>query len=303
MWLSKGWLDGALDLKFGRFDEGSDFNSFPCDFQSTPFCGAQAANWIGDIWFNWPVSQWALRARYQFAPEWYAQVGVFEQNPSYLETGNGFKLSGSGTKGALIPVELVWSPTVNALPGEYRLGYYKSTANADDVLEDRNGNPQPVTGDQFKQHSSRHGYWFVAQQQLTAREGDSQRGLSVFANFTAHDKETSQVDHFIQAGIVYKGPFDGRPKDDLGVGIAQVHTNPDFRQRARLQNEQNGIADYENPAFLPLQYNEVSSEIYYGFHVTNWLTVRPNLQYVKYPGGVREIDAAVIAGLKVQAKF
>lgn len=303
MWLSKGWLDGALDLKFGRFDEGSDFNSFPCDFQSTPFCGAQAANWIGDIWFNWPVSQWALRARYQFAPEWYAQVGVFEQNPSYLETGNGFKLSGSGTKGALIPVELVWSPTVNALPGEYRLGYYKSTANADDVLEDRNGNPQPATGDQFKQHSSRHGYWFVAQQQLTARDGDSQRGLSVFANFTAHDKETSQVDHFIQAGIVYKGPFDGRPKDDLGMGIAQVHTNPDFRQRARLQNEQNGIADYQDPAFLPLQYNEVSSEIYYGFHVTNWLTVRPNLQYVKYPGGVREIDAAVIAGLKVQAKF
>ncbi|MNW03470.1 Porin B precursor [compost metagenome] len=54
---------------------------------------------------------------------------------------------------------------------------------------------------------------------------------------------------------------------------------------------------------MPLQYNEVSSEIYYGFHVTNWLTVRPNLQYVKYPGGVREIDAAVIAGLKVQAKF
>ena len=87
------------------------------------------------------------------------------------------------------------------------------------------------------------------------------------------------------------------------MGIAQVHTNSDFRQRARLQNEQNGITDYEDPAYLPLQYNEVSSEIYYGFHVTNWLTVRPNLQYVKYPGGVREIDAAMIAGLKVQAKF
>ncbi|MNY77498.1 Porin B precursor [compost metagenome] len=70
-----------------------------------------------------------------------------------------------------------------------------------------------------------------------------------------------------------------------------------------MQNEQNGISDYENPAYLPLQYNEVSSEIYYGFHVTNWLTVRPNLQYVKYPGGVHEIDTAVIVGLKVQAKF
>ncbi|WP_371316710.1 carbohydrate porin [Pseudomonas gingeri] len=41
---------------------------------------------------------------------------------------------------------------------------------------------------------------------MTARDGDSQRGLSVFANFTAHDKATSRVDHFIQAGIVYEGP-------------------------------------------------------------------------------------------------
>ncbi|MPQ68428.1 MULTISPECIES: carbohydrate porin [Pseudomonas] len=303
MWMSKAWLDGALDIKAGRFDEGSDFNSFPCDFQSTPFCGAQAANWIGDIWYNWPVSQWALRTRYQFTPEVYAQIGVFEQNPSYLESDNGFKLSGSGTKGAVIPIEVVWSPKVNGLAGEYRLGYYKSTAKADDVLDDVNGNPQPLSGDAFQQHSSRHGYWLVAQQQLTARDGDSRRGLSVFANLTAHDKATSRVDHFIQAGIVYKGVFDSRPLDDLGVGIAEVHTNPAYRERAQLQNQQNGISDYDNPGYLPVQYNEISSEIYYGVHVSNWLTVRPNLQYVKNPGGVREIDAALIAGLKVQAKF
>lgn len=303
MWMSKAWFDGALDIKAGRFDEGSDFNSFPCDFQSTPFCGAQAANWIGDIWYNWPVSQWAIRTRYQFAPEWYAQVGVFEQNPSNLEVGNGFKLSGSGTQGALIPVELVWSPTFNSLPGEYRLGYYKSSANANDVLEDRNGNPQPLTGQAFEEHGSRHGYWLVVQQQLTARDGDPQRGLSVFANFTHHDKATSQVDHFIQAGIVYKGLLDSRPLDDLGIGIAQVHTNADYRERARLQNQANGVSDYNDPGYIPLQYNETSSEIYYGVHVTNWLTVRPNLQYVKNPGGVREVDAALIAGLKVQARF
>lgn len=303
MWFSKAWLDGALDVKAGRFDEGSDFNAFPCDFQSTPFCGAQAANWIGDIWYNWPVSQWAARVRYQFAPEWFAQIGAFEQNPSYLETGNGFKLSGSGAKGAIIPVELVWSPKLNGLAGEYRFGYYKSTADADDVLDDRNGNPQPLSGGAFDQHSSRHGYWLVAQQQLTARDGDSLRGLSVFANFTSHDKATSKVDHFIQAGIVYKGLLDSRPKDDLGIGIAEVHTNPAFRDRAQLINQRNGISDYDNPAFVPVQYNEISSEIYYGIHFSDWLTVRPNVQYVKYPGGVREIDSALIAGIKLQAKF
>jgi hypothetical protein len=50
-------------------------------------------------------------------PELYAQVGVFEQNPSNLESGNGFKLSGSGTQGAVMPVELVWSPRSMACRG------------------------------------------------------------------------------------------------------------------------------------------------------------------------------------------
>jgi porin len=62
-----------------------------------------------------------MRVKYNITPEFYAQVGAYEQNPSNLETGNGFKLSGSGTKGAILPVELVWSPKVNGLPGEYRL--------------------------------------------------------------------------------------------------------------------------------------------------------------------------------------
>ncbi|MGG6939107.1 UNVERIFIED_CONTAM: carbohydrate porin, partial [Pseudomonas aeruginosa] len=85
----------------------------------------------------WPVSQWALRVKYNLAPDWYVQVGAYEQNPSNLETGNGFKMSGSGTKGALLPVELIWQPKVGAeqLPGEYRLGYYYSTAKADDVYD------------------------------------------------------------------------------------------------------------------------------------------------------------------------
>jgi 6-phosphogluconolactonase len=39
-----------------------------------------------------------------------------------LDNDNGFKLNGSGTTGTRVPVELVWAPQVNKLPGEYRLG-------------------------------------------------------------------------------------------------------------------------------------------------------------------------------------
>lgn len=109
-----------------QFGEGEDFNSFPCDFQNNAFCGPQVANWAGSVWHNWPVSQWGLRVKYALSSEVYAQVGAFEVNPSNLEVGNGFKLSGSGTEGALIPVEVVWSPKVNGLRGS--IGWVITTA-------------------------------------------------------------------------------------------------------------------------------------------------------------------------------
>ncbi|MGV8859653.1 MAG: carbohydrate porin [Pseudomonas sp.] len=304
MWAKQKYFDGALDVKAGRFGPGEDFNSFPCDFQNLAFCGSPVGNWVGSIWYNWPVSQWALRVKYNITPEFYAQVGAFEQNPSNLETGNGFKLSGSGTKGMIIPTELVWSPKVNDLPGEYRLGYYYSTAKADDVYKGADGQAQPLTpGGEYQSHSSKHGWWVVAQQQLTTHNGDAARGLSAFANATVHDKATNYIDNYQQIGLTYKGPFNGRPKDDMGVGIARIHVNDDAQDRARLVNQISGIDDYDNPNYLPVQSTEYNAEIYYGFHVTNWLTVRPNLQFIKHPGGVDQVDDALVAGLKIQSKF
>lgn len=303
MWYKQGYFDNKLNVKIGRFGPGEEFNSFPCDFQNLAFCGSQVGNWVGNIWYNWPVSQWALRIKYNITPEVYAQVGVFEQNPSYLETGNGFKLSGSGTKGMILPVELVWTPKLNDLPGEYRLGYYYSTAKADDVYEDGNGQAAAVSGASYKSHSSKHGAWIVAQQQLTSHNGSAARGLSIFANATVHDKDTNFVDNYQQIGLTYMGPFDARPKDDIGVGIARIHVNDDVRNNRRLVNDLNNVDDYDNPTYLPIQDTEYNAEIYYGFHVTNWLTVRPNVQYIKHPGGVNQVDDALVAGLKIQSKF
>lgn len=135
MWYRQKFFNSALDLKFGRVGVNEDFASFPCDFQSLSFCSAPIGNVAGDIWYSGPVSQWGGRVRYNLDEHWAVQVGAYEQNPSYLETGNGFKLSGSGTKGALVPVEVIWKPLVGkeALPGEYRLGYYHSSASANDL--------------------------------------------------------------------------------------------------------------------------------------------------------------------------
>ncbi|EPJ76919.1 glucose-sensitive porin [Pseudomonas sp. CFII64] len=305
MWYRQRFFDSALDLKLGRLGVNEDFASFPCDFQSLSFCSAPIGNVAGDVWYSGPVSQWGLRVRYNLDKQWAVQVGVYEQNPSYLSTGNGFKLSGSGTKGALVPVEVIWKPALGqqALPGEYRLGYYHSSATANDVYDDVNGAAQALTGQAPKSRSSKHGAWIMGQQQLTAHHGDASRGLSVFASLTVHDKDTSGIESFQNIGAVYKGPFGGRPKDDIGLGVARLKVNDDVTKRQRLINDSTGITDYEDPLYVPVQHSEYNIELNYGVHVTDWLTVRPNVQYVRNPGGVYEVDNAWVAGLKLQASF
>ncbi|MDZ4302194.1 MAG: carbohydrate porin [Pseudomonas sp.] len=301
-WIQHQMFDNKLDVKLGYFGEGEDFNTFPCDFQNLSFCGSQVGNYV-NTWYNWPVSQAAIRVKYHITPELYAQIGAYNQNPSQLEHGNGFKLSGSGTKGTVIPVELVWSPKVNNLPGEYRVGYYKSAADAPDVREDVNGDNAATTGADYRTRSSKKGYWFVAQQQLTTHNGDASRGLNIAANATFHDKETNTVDNYQSIMLVYKDPFDARPKDDVGIGAARLHVNDDVRKNAQLLNEAGGFTDYSQAGYAPLRGTEYNYEINYGFHVTNWLTVRPNLQYVTHPGGVDKVDNALVAGLKIQSVF
>ena len=301
-WIQHQMFDNKLDVKLGYFGEGEDFNTFPCDFQNLSFCGSQVGNYV-NTWYNWPVAQAAIRVKYNITPELYAQIGAYNQNPSQLEHGNGFKLSGSGTKGTVIPVELVWSPKVNNLPGEYRVGFYKSAADAPDVREDVNGNDAVLSGADFRTRSSKKGYWFVAQQQLTTHNGDASRGLNIAANATFHDKETNLVDNYQSLMLVYKGPFDARPKDDVGIGVARLHVNNDVKKNSELLNDARGVSDYDNPRYTPIRETEYNVELNYGFHVTNWLTVRPNLQYVVQPGGVDKVDNALVAGLKIQSTF
>lgn len=274
-WIKKQFLDQKLDIKVGRFGEGEDFNSFDCDFQNLALCGSQVGNWVGDQWYNWPVSQWAARVKYSIQPDLYAQIGAYEYNPENLERGKGWNLSTDGSHGAIIPAEVVWQPIVGVskLPGEYRFGYYYSTADAAEILHP-------------EQTSHKQGVWIVAKQQLTAHNGDKTRGLTGFVNVTVHDSDTNRVGNMQNAGLVYKGAFDTRPKDEIAFGISRISINDDVND---IQTRQ--------------QDDEYNAEIYYGVHANNWLTIRPNVQYIRHVGAYKNGENAWVGGIKLQTAF
>lgn len=301
LWLSKGWFNDRINLKAGRFAVSDEFASEDCVFQNLAFCGSQPGNYVDSI-YNGPISQWAARLRYRLTDEVYAQIGAFNVNPSNLENGNGFKLNTAGTTGTLVPVELVWTPRVNDLPGEYRLGYFRSTANGTDLYKDDNRQPAALTGNDYRSVSSRHGYWWVGKQQVTSVDGDPSRGLTLTASLSFYDRATTPVASYQKLSALYKGPFDARPKDALGFGVARVHGSSHLLRNAQTANEASGLG-HDDAGYVPEQHSMYVAELNYRVQATRWLSAMPSLQYIKHPDGVREVPNSLVFGMEVQTLF
>jgi len=302
LWLSKGFFDSALNVKVGRFSFGDEFGVEDCLFQNLAFCGPQTGNWV-DVTYNSPLSTWAARIKYKFNDQVYAQIGAYNINPNYADNNNALKLRTSGTEGTLVPVEVVWTPTVNELPGEYHVGYYYSSANADDLYKDSNNHVAALTGEDYRSDTSRHGWWVTGKQQLTTLDGDAARGLTVYADVAAYDEATTAIANYQKVALVLKGPFASRPDDSIGFAVARLESSKQSLRNAKATNVASGITEYDDPDYLPEQRTEYNYELNYGFQLTQWLNVRPNLQYIVHPGGVNEVQNAFVAGLQVQSVF
>ena len=298
-WYQQLLFDNMLDVKLGRMGVGEDFMSFSCYFQNLSFCGSLPGN-IVSTWYNWPVSQWATRLKLNVTPEWYGQIGFYNINPENIQTSDVFKLNNPpGTIGTLIPVEVGWTPKLfeARLPGAYRLGYWYDSSNQPNVFLAANGQPLVLSpGVPALMESSESGWYAMAQQQVTTVHGDASRGLTLFANFVQADRDTATIDQLIIVGLFYTGPLNARPQDDIGFAVGRTHVNNNVAQGQQLQNA-NGLGP------VAVESSEYPVELYYTFYIGNWLSLRPNIQYIVHPGGTSQNDNVLVLGLKAGVKF
>lgn len=294
LWIKKKFVDQRLDVKLGRFGIGEDFAGFDCEFQNLALCGGQVANWAGDQWYNGPVSQWAGRVKYNIQPELAVQMGIYERNTvnaNATTASDGFNLSTDGSDGAVIPLEIVWQPKKTSaslsLPGEYRLGYFASTVDTQSVQVDYSA---PGISQKFDADHHKWAAWLSAKQQLTRHHGDESRGLTLMGQATFYDDKTSAYSDAQNIAVVYKGLFDARPSDEIGIGLARIGVNTDaIKFNGKVENEKFD--------------DELDAEIYYGLKATRWLTVRPNIQYVKNIGANKAYGDALVGGVKFNMNF
>ncbi|MEO3358314.1 carbohydrate porin [Acinetobacter haemolyticus] len=300
--IQKGFEQQGITVKLGRMNMGEDFNSAPCEFQNLTLCGSQVGKTVSELWYNWPITVWAANIKYDLNSTSTLALGVYESNPENTKRSKGFNLSTDGSKGVLIPVEWVWRPQPNGLNGIYRFGAFYSTADAIDVLRDAQGEAQ-LLAQQRQVHSGKYNSWFVAQQQLTQHSDDPKRGLTLFLNLNINDKATSELLGSQQIALQYKGLSDARPNDSIGLGVSRTEVNKQLRARQRLENEINQITDYQNPSYVPIQYDETNVELNYTFNWSPSVMLRPNLQFVHQAGGLKEIKDAWVFGLTTRLNF
>lgn len=291
LWYRQRLFDNGLVVKLGRASVGDDFATMPSNFQNLYLGGGEPGNQNGDIWRNGPVSQWSASFRVNAGPHYYGAIGFYDINPKDLDDDKALDLyHSSGSEGTLIPLEFGWLPSLGpaGLPGQYKIGGYYSTAEATDYQNDGT------------QKGHRLGLYYVVIQQFTKVGEDKTRGLVFQSTGAWNDRDTSFVDRYLAGMLVYNGLFDRRPKDDLGFGIAYAHVNDDYDH---YMSSGNGLLLDSAPDFHPSQSVEYNLELYYGYHVADWLQFRPNLQYVINPGANSDVSNALVGGLMVKANF
>jgi len=298
-WVNQKLLGDRLQIKLGRLTVGEDFASFSCEFQNLTFCGSQPGNLVSDYWINWPTSQWAARVKFQVSRERYVQLGVYQVNPHYVDDDyarqRGWKLDNpSGTTGALIPLEAGWLSSWKGLPGSYKLGVWYNSSDATDLYDDVNRQSRGMTGLATLKRSGQFGTYLNFQQQISGRAGA--HGATLFLNMSQADRRTARVDGQFAMGIQYRGIF-GRPADAVGLAVGATHNNSRYANFIRdnnLRTQQNVMAG---------SGYEYVGEVYYSWSRLPSVFLRPNLQYIRHPGGTDQNKNAIVLGIKSGLTF
>ena len=123
------------------------------------------------------------------------------------------------------------------------------------------------------------------------------RGVGLFGRFGASQGDPIPIQYFFSIGVGSKGPFDGRPFDQCGIGYYYSSTNNPTLE-----------GPFVTRSFLR---DEWGFEAYYNIALTPWLLVTPDIQVIG-PAQKREIETlrdresigtAVVLGVRGQIIF
>ena len=117
------------------------------------------------------------------------------------------------------------------------------------------------------------------------------------------DRRSNYLHSVTAASIRYRGLFDARPEDWIGLGVSYINISHHYARAQQIKNELHGIHDATNPYYSPVPGHALNAELYYRFRPLSWLELQPDLQFWHRPGGIKSTQDAWVTGLKTVVFF
>ena len=204
----------------------------------------------------------------------YAQAALVNARAGVLGDPDG--VSFSTRDGALAIGEVGWTKR-----GKVALGYWRYTDRQPDIR----------FGESAAEHPGRvaQGAYFLAEQPFN--EGNEQEPqVSLFARIGLSDGNTTPFSGGWQFGTLVTNLLPSRPDAQLSIGMHRGLLSKGYRSAARDL----GIETVRS---------ETGFEITYSDQLLPYLSVQPDVQYVRRPAGNPAVDDAVVLGLRLIFAF
>ena len=290
--LEQSFAGGVFDVVAGRYP-ASDFATSPlyCVFMNNGFCGypGGVAQNLNMPYF--PVPSWAGRVRWKPSPEFLAQVGAFEVNPTLAAT-HGFDWSTSGGTGTAVVGELwyVRGGDAPGLPGHYKLGGWYQTQNAASGGPPAAATAVPSAPAAFARAvapsiDAKAGFYALFDQALTAGmprgrgAAEVPEGVTALGGVSWAQGPNTVNNGAAFTGVIVNGLIPSRPFDTQGFAATWVNRT--------ISGE-----TYE----LVLEWN-------YGMEITRWFRFQPDVQWIIRPGATGQIPNALVLGAQASIDF
>lgn len=215
-----------------------------------------------------PSTALAVRYHHAFSNDRFLRAAMLNANASVFGDPDG--VDTSFDNGALLIAE-------GGVEGARKIafGAWRYTERQDDIRD------VDLLGDPIQRAA--YGAYVVLEQPLNDPEGAF--ATTAFLRAGASEGETTSFSGGWQAGVLVARVMPGRPDSAFSFGVNQALISEGYRQ-----NQIDGG--------VPMAESEVQVEITYSDKLLPFLTIQPDLQWVRNPGGDRSIDDALIAGVR-----
>lgn len=303
-WLtfSRSFFERQLQWRIGLMNKVQTFDQIiPCDFQLLTQCGGKTANAL--TWNNWNVHTWGTSLAWKVTPGITLKTGIMEQNPDAASRSHAWSWSTKGSKGFLWPVELEAKTHINHLPGIYNLGALFTNARQYDLYRGKSQIEGASDAQGYRSYNRTWFFWAGLNQQVTRHADNAERGMSLSLSHGQGDRRSNYLHSVTAASIRYRGLFDARPEDWIGLGVSYINISHHYARAQQIKNELHGIHDATNPYYSPVPGHALNAELYYRFRPLSWLELQPDLQFWHRPGGIKSTQDAWVTGLKTVVFF